>query len=79
MFTNKKKISSVSGSAKPENRLIRLFRTATSSQASLTSSEVTEREDAHNGYYGGLGNAMLEAEYGKAKAIIMMQQHRNLH
>lgn len=77
MFTRKKRFGSNSGVIKPENRLLRLLRSDTGFQASLISQERTDQEDAHNAHIQkDIRNAMLEAEYKKAKAIMMMQQHR---
>jgi hypothetical protein len=78
MFTRKKKIGSDLGEIKPENRLLRLLRSDTGFQASLISLERTDLEDAYGEVQREIRNAMLEAEYKKAKAIMMWQQHRNL-
>jgi hypothetical protein len=77
MFTRKKKIGSNSGVIKPENRLLRLLRSDTGFQAFLINLERTNQEDAYNESWKEIRNAMLEAEYKKAKAIMTMQQHRN--
>ena len=77
MFANKKKIGSDSGVIKPENRLIRLLRSDTGLQASLISLERTDEEYVCGETQKEILNVMLEAEYKKAKAIMMMQQHRN--
>ena len=76
MFTRKKKSGSNSGVIKSENSLLRLLRSDTGFQASLISLERTNQEDAYNEAQKEIRNAMLEAEYKKAKAIMMMQQHR---
>ena len=77
MFTNKKKIGNNSGVIKPENRLLRLLRSDTGFQAFLINLERTNQEDAYSEAQKEVGNATLEAEYKKAKAIMAMQQHRN--
>ena len=78
MFKNKKKIGNNSGVIEPENRLLRLLRSDTGFQACLISLERADQEDDYNACaQEKIGNAMLEAEYKKAKAIMMMQQHRN--
>jgi len=77
MFTRKKKSGSNSGVIKSENSLLRLLRSDTGFQASLISLERKDQEDAYNGYQKEVRNAMLEAEYKKNRAIMMMQQHRN--
>jgi hypothetical protein len=77
MFTNKKKIGNNSGVIKSTNRLLRLLRSDTGFQASLISLERIGQEDAYYEPRKEVGNAMLEAEYKKAKAIMAIQQHRN--
>ena len=77
MFTRKKKIESDLSKIEPENRLLRLLRSDIGFQASVISLERTDQEDAYNEVQKIVRNAMLEAEYKKAKAIMMMQQHRN--
>ena len=77
MFTRKKKIGSNSGVIKSENSLLRLLRSDTGFQSFLISPERTNQEDAYSEAQKDVGNAMLEAEYKKAKAIMAMQQHRN--
>jgi len=77
MFTNKKKIGNNSGVIEPENRLLRLLRSDTGFQAFLINLERTNQEDAYSEAQREVRNAMLEAEYKKAKAIMAMQQHRN--
>ncbi|MFZ0965732.1 MAG: hypothetical protein WAN82_03800 [Candidatus Bathyarchaeia archaeon] len=77
MFTRKKKSGSNSGVIKSENSLLRLIRSDTGFQAFLISLERKDQEDAYNGSQKEIRNAMLEVEYKKAKAIMMMQQHRN--
>ena len=76
MFTRKNKIGSNSGVIKPESRLLRLLRSDTSFQASLISLEKTDQDD-YKACQKEIGNAILEAEYKKGKAIMMMQQHQN--
>jgi hypothetical protein len=77
MFTRKKKSGSNPGVIKSENSLLRLLRSDTGFQASLISLERKDQEDAYNGSQKEIRNAMLEVEYKKAKAIMMMQQHQN--
>jgi len=77
MFTRKQKIGSNSGAAKPQNRLLRLLRSDIGFQASLISLERRDQEDSYNKSQKEIANAMLEAEYNKAKAIIMTQRARN--
>ena len=77
MFKNKKKIGSNSGVIKSTDRLLRLLRSDIGFQASLISLERTDREEAYGEAQKEVGNAMLEAEYKKAKAIMAIEQHRN--
>jgi hypothetical protein len=77
MFKNKKKIGNNSGVIEPENRLLRLLRSDTGFQAFLINLKRTNQEDAYSEAQKEVGNATLEAEYKKAKAIMAMQQHRN--
>ena len=77
MFKNKKKIGNNSGVIEPENRLLRLLRSDTGFQAFLINLKRTNQEDAYSEAQKDVGNATLEAEYKKAKAIMAMQQHRN--
>ena len=78
MFNGKKKIGNNLGAKKTESRLLRLLRSDTGFQACLMSLERTDQEDDYNACaQKEIGNAMLEVEYKKAKAIMMMQQHRN--
>jgi len=78
MLTRKNKSGINSGVIKLENRLLRLLRSDTGFQAYLISLEKSDQEDDYNACaQKEIGNAMLEAEYKKAKAIMMMQQHRN--
>jgi len=77
MFTNKKKIGNNSGVIESTNRLLRLLRSDTGFQASLISLERTDQEDAYDEPQKEVGNAMLEAEHKKAKAIMAIQRHQN--
>jgi len=54
-----------------------LLRSDTGFQAFLINLERTNQEDAYSEAQKEVGNATLEAEYKKAKAIMAMQQHRN--
>jgi hypothetical protein len=78
MFTNKRKIGNNSGVVKSTDRLLRLLRSDTGFQASPISLEKTDQEDAYYELQKEVGNAMLEAEYKKARAIMSIQQRRNL-
>lgn len=76
MFTRRKKFESNSSVIKPESRLLRLLRPDAGFQAPLIGLERADQEDGHNEAQKEIRNAMLEAEYKKAKAIMMMQQQR---
>jgi len=79
MFTKKKKTGSNSTLTKPENRLLRLLRSDKGFQASLISLERTDREDACTEDQKMIGNAMLEAEYKKAKALLAFQNNQRFY
>jgi len=75
MFTRRKKAGSNSTLTKPENRFLRLLRSDTGFQASLTGLERTDREDACSEDQKVIGNAMLETEYKKARALLAYQNN----
>lgn len=77
MFKGKKKIGSNLGAVKPENRLLRLLRSDVGFQVSLISVERKDKKDDYDESQKEIDNAMLEAEYQKAKATMMMQQTRS--
>jgi len=77
MFTGKKKIRSNPGVVKTENRLLRLLKSGVGFQVSLTSVDRKDQEDAYDESQKEVYNAMLEAEYQKAKAIMATQQARS--
>jgi hypothetical protein len=77
MFSGKKKIRSNLGVVKTENRLLRLLKSGVGFQVSLTSVERKDQEDAYDESQKEMYNAMLEAEYQKAKAIMATQQARS--
>jgi len=76
MFTRRNKSESNSGAIKPESRLLRLLRSDTGFQAPLINLERAYQEDGYNEAQKEIGNAILQAEYKKAKAIMMAQQQR---
>ena len=63
---------------RPKNRFLRLFRT-NAFQGSLVSLESTDREDAYNKDPVTIRNAMLEAEYQNAKALLAFQKNERFH
>ena len=77
MFTYKKKVENDAGTMKLTDRLTRLLRSDIAFQASPNGLERTDREDAYDDYQKQAGNPMLDAEYRKARAITMVQQHRS--
>jgi len=77
MFTGKKKIERNLDVVKPENRLLRLLRSNDCLHISLPNVEREDQEDAFDGSQKQIQNAMLEAEYQKAKAITATQQSRS--
>jgi len=79
MFPKKKKTGSSSTAIKPENRLLRLLRPDTDFQASLISLERTDLEDACSEEQKMIRNAMLEAEYKKAKALLAFQNNQRFY
>jgi len=79
VFTRKKKVGSSLGVVKPENRLLRLFRSDDAFQGSLVSLENTDREDAYSVDQKMIRNAMLEAEYRRAKALLAFQDNKHFY
>ena len=79
MFIRKKKAGSNSGVMKPENRLLRLFRSNDVFQGSLVSLENTDREDAYSADQKMIRNAMLEVEYQSAKALLAFQNNQRFY
>lgn len=75
MFTRKQKIGNNLSIVKPENRLLGLLKTETVFKALLggleKNNQVTCGESKKE-----IENAMLEAEYNRAKAILTTQQAR---
>jgi len=78
MLKRKDKIGNGSGVGKLGNRILRLFRPDRSCQASLMNLESTGQE-VHYYSYRVLRNALLEAEYEKARAIMELQKHQHLY
>jgi len=78
VFNRKKNVGSNSGVAKPENRLLRLFRPNAGFQGSLISRESTDVEDTYNIDRKMIKNAMLEAEYQKAMALLAFEKHQRM-
>ena len=76
MFNRRRKFESNPGLIKPESRLLRLLRSDTGFQAPLIGLERADQEDGYNEAQKQIRNTILEAEYKKAKAIMMMQQQR---
>jgi hypothetical protein len=80
MLKNKGKIRNSLSVGKSGNSLLRLFRSDTDFQACPISLERTDQEEDYDACaQKRVGNAMLEAEYKKAKAIMTLQQNRNFY
>jgi len=77
MLKGKKKIESNLGIVKTESRLLRMLRSGIGFQVSLNSVARRDNEDAFKGSQKEIDNALLEAEYQKAKAIMTSQQARS--
>jgi len=73
VFTRKKKVGSNLGVVKPENRLLRLFRSNDVFQGSLIGLENTDREDAYGEDQRMIRTVMLEVEYQRARALMAFQ------
>lgn len=78
MFTRRKKFRSDLDAVKQENRLLRLLKLDIGFTASAVSLGKTDREDVYEEGGCEIRDAILEAEYNKAKAIMMMQRQQNL-
>ena len=76
MLTKKKKTESNLSEARPESRLLRLFRSSDAFQGSLISIENTDREGLHIEDQKTIRNAMLESEYQNAKALLAFQSNK---
>ena len=79
MFAKTKKVESKVKGWKPRNRLLRLFRFNAIPPGSLVTLESADREDAHSVNPKAIGNAMLEAEYQNAKALLAFQKNERFH
>jgi hypothetical protein len=75
MFTRRKNSGSYPSILEPENRLLRLLRSGTGFRARFERLERADEEDGYDEARKEIINVMLEAEYKKAKAIMMMEQH----
>jgi len=76
MLKGKKKIVSNLGVVKTENRLLRLLRSEIGFQVSLNSVERTDRGNVYEQSRKEIDNALAEAEYQKARAVMTSQQVR---
>jgi len=79
VFTRKKKMGNNSGVRKPQNRLLRLFRSNDLPQGALISLGDTDREDAYSADQKMIGNAMLEFEYQSAKARLAFEHNQRFY
>ena len=76
MLKGKKKIVSNLGVGKTENRLLRLLRSEMGFQVSLDSVERTDNKNVYEQSRKEIDNALAEAEYQKARAVMTSQQVR---
>lgn len=76
MLKGKKKIVSNLGVVKTENRLLRLLRSEIGFQVSLNSVERTDKGNVYEQSRKEIDNALAEAEYQKARAVMTSQQVR---
>jgi len=79
MSAGRKKVKSNLEVAKSGNRLLRLLGLDAGFQAPILCLEKTEEKSVYNDGWREVRNAIIEAEYRKAKAIMAMQQHRNFY
>jgi len=78
VFMRRKKMGNNLGVVKPENRLLRLFRSDAGFQGSLIGRESTDVEDTYNIDRKMIKNAMLEAEYQKAMALLAFEKRQRM-
>ena len=76
---NKRKIGSRLNMAKPENRLFGLMRSEVAFQASPVNPESKNQEQCLQEFRIAVENAMLQAEYNRAKAAMTSQQIRSFY
>lgn len=76
MLKGKKKIVNNLGVVKTENRLLRLLRSEIGFQVSLDSVERTDKGNVYEQSRKEIDNALAEAEYQKARAVMTSQQVR---
>jgi len=79
VFTRRKKVGSNLGVVKPENRLLRLFRSNDVYQGSFISLEDTDRQDAYSEDQKMIRTVMLEVEYQRAKALLAFQNNQRFY
>ena len=79
MFPKRKKIESNSGVTKPENRLLRLFRSGDVFQGSLINLENTDQDNIRVEDQKMIRNAMLEVEYQRTRALMAFQNNKRLY
>jgi hypothetical protein len=76
VFTRKKKVEGNLGAVKPEDRLLRLFRSNDASRSSPIGLEENDRKDDFSGNQKIIGTAMLEAQYQSGKALLAFESNR---
>lgn len=77
MLKGRKKMVNNLDIVKPENRLLRLLKSELGFQFSLTSVADNAKEDIYKESQKEIDIAFAEAEYQKAKALMMTQQTRS--
>ena len=77
MFIKRKGVKSEA--RKSKSLLLRLFRPNDVFSGSLVSLESPDREDAHSENPKTIRNAVLEAEYQSAKALLAFQKNERFH
>ena len=78
MFS-RRKIGSSLGVAEPRKRFLRLLRSDVANQASPVNPDRTGQEQFSREARIAVENAMLQAEYNRARAVIASQQARSIY
>lgn len=76
---NKRKIGSSLSVTEPRNRFLRLLRSDVAEQASPVNPERMGQEQLSHEARIAVENAMLQAEYNRARAMIASQQARSFY
>jgi hypothetical protein len=76
---SRRKIGSTLGVREPRNRFLRLLRSDVADQASPVNPERMGQEQFSHEARVAVENAMLQAEYNRARAMIASQQARSFY